>query len=143
MSLPYFQASQKESSATAECAYPQSLPESEEASLPPSHCQGHIGNLKRAAAEHKTPSQDRRESHADSKVSSPCREDSSPDQDPSTCRKEPCPGRMSEDQTEAVRRAMRAVRLPESAVPDWARGLSDRQCEQRIGQMVARLTGER
>ncbi|XP_043205903.1 uncharacterized protein LOC122372587 [Amphibalanus amphitrite] len=52
-------------------------------------------------------------------------------------------GHMSEDQTEAVRRAMQAVRLPEDAMPEWARGLSDLQCQQRIGQMVAKITGQR
>ncbi|XP_037073278.1 male-enhanced antigen 1-like [Pollicipes pollicipes] len=41
-------------------------------------------------------------------------------------------------QAEAVRRAMRAVRLPAEATPDWARGLSDQQWQQHVDRLLGR-----
>jgi len=48
---------------------------------------------------------------------------------------------MSSDEASAVRRAMRGVQLPEQAVPEWARGLTDQQCQQVVSRRVERLAG--
>ena len=87
---------------------------------------------------------DDRSADADRKDCTSDRKDCSAGQERQESSSPAASGAMSADQTEAVRRAMQAVRLPEGAVPDWARGLTDQQCQRRIGQMVARLqTGHR
>jgi len=48
---------------------------------------------------------------------------------------------MSSDEASAVRRAMRGVQLPAQAVPEWARGLTDQQCQQVVSRRVERLAG--